>query len=198
MQILIKIIDLLRPPVTIAQQRSQNEEGSNTAVAKKRTIRKKTSRSGKAQHATEIRRAKRAVSAASTRASSPSSAPDSQPPAPTVSLSQPDLAPSLMKRLLRAAASPFAPDPGISQLQTSLPDPSALTFFVNPLADVARRHVRLALQFRPDLSDPTDAHCRRILTSLAQARINAALKLSPNHDHLLSDSPSSLTDSGGH
>ena len=167
---------------------------------KKRTIRKKASSSGKAKHATEIRRAKRAVSAASARGSSASSAADAQPPAADAGLPQPERVPSLMKRLVRAVGSPFASsaaEAGLSGARTSPAGQSALSVSANPLADVARRHVREAVQFRPDIS-ATDAHCRRILTNLAEARIYAALKPCPNHDHLLSDSPSSLTDSGGH
>ena len=166
---------------------------------KKRTIRKKASPSGKAEHATEIRRAKRAVSAASTDGSSASSSPEPQPAARVAAVVQPDRVPSLMKRLVQAVSSPFASsaaEAGPSVARTSYADKSALSFSANPLADVARRHVREAVQFRPDLS-ATDAHCRRILTSLAEARIHHALKLCPNHDQLLSGSPSFLTDSGG-
>jgi len=167
-------------------------------VAKKRTTRKKPLSSGKAKHATEIRRAKRAVSAASTRGSLASSAPDAQP-AGGAAVPQLERVPSLMKRLVRAVGSPFASsaaEAGLSGARTSPAEKSALSVFANPLADVARRHVREAVQFRPDIS-ATDAHCRRILTNLAEARIYAVLKPCPNHDHLLSDSPSSLTDSGG-
>ncbi len=159
-------------------------------MAKKRTIRKKASPSGKARLDSEIRRAKRAVSAASTRGSSASQAPDPQPPAPTSPGPPAELVPSLMKRLLRAAASTF-----VTEAQPKHPQPiiapieqpeSSLS--ENPLSDLARRHVRQARQFLPDLPGSIDTHCDQLLTSLANARIQAALQNSPDHNHPLSDS----------
>ena len=158
---------------------------------KKRTIRKKASPSGKSRHDSEIRRAKRAVSAASTRGPSASQAPDPQHPAAISPQPPAELVPGLMKRLLRAAASPFVID---VEAEPSQPAPTKkldLGFSGNPLAELAGRHVRQARQFLPDLPGSIDTHCDQVLTSLANARIQAALQHSPDRNHPLSDSAAS-------
>ncbi len=154
---------------------------------KKRTIRKKASPSGKSRHDSEIRRAKRAVSAASTHSSSASQAPEPQPAA----VPPADLVPGLMKRLLHAAASPF-----VIEVEAEPSGPTSikkldLSFSGNPLAELAGRHVRQARQFLPDLPGSIDTHCDQILTSLANARIQAALQNSPERNHPLPDSATS-------
>ena len=162
-------------------------------MAKKRTIRKKASHTGKARLDSEIRRAKRAVSAASTRGPSASQAPDPQHPAAISPQPPAELVPGLMKRLLRAAASTFVTDaqPKHPQPRIAPADQPTLTFSANPLANLARRHVRQARQFLPDLPGSIDTHCDQVLTSLANARIQAALQHSPDHNHPLSDSAAS-------
>ena len=160
-------------------------------MAKKRTIRKKASPSGKTRHDSEIRRAKRAVSAASTRSPSSSSAPEPQPAASTAPAPPAELVPSLMKRLLRAAASPFVIDVEAKPSQSAPTEKLDLGFSGNPLANLARCHVRQARQFLPDLPASIDTHCHQLLTSLANARIQAALQHSPDRNHPLSDSAAS-------
>ncbi len=155
---------------------------------KKRTIRKKASPSGKSRHDSEIRRAKRAVSAAVSRRSSASQAPQPQPPALASAGPAAELVPGIMKRLLRAASSSFAPAAEAKPSQSAPTEKVVLSFPANPLADLARSHVHQAGQFRPDRSDSSDTHCRQILASLAQARIKNALQASPNNNQPLADS----------
>ncbi|MCK4849909.1 MAG: hypothetical protein KAT11_01090 [Phycisphaerae bacterium] len=157
-------------------------------MAKRRTIRKKASPSGKTRHDSEIRRAKRAVSAASTHSPSASLAPEPQPAASTAPAPPAELVPGLMKRLLRAAASPFVIDVEAEPSPSAPTEKLDLSFSANPLADLARRHVRQPRQFLPDPPGSIDTHCDQLLTSLANARIQAALQNSPDHNHPLSAS----------
>ena len=163
-------------------------------MAKRRTIRKKASHTGEARLDSEIRRAKRAVSAASTPGSSASSGPEARHPASTAAQPPAELVPGLMKRLLHTAASPFVTYAETEPSQSAPADQPDLTFSANPLADLARRHVR---QFLPRLPGSIDTHCDQVLTSLAKARIQAVLQQSPDQNRPLSDIPRSLTDSRG-
>ncbi len=169
-------------------------------MAKKRIISKKSSPSGKAQHDSEIRRAKRAVSAASTESSPPSSAPQPNLPASNAQagdslVAEPsaELVPGFMKRLLRAAAPPFtsADKADLSPPENAATEQSVLNLNLsaNPLTELARRHVAQARKSLPHPAAATDDHCRQVLTSLAEARIRAAMQHSPNHNRPLSDSP---------
>ena len=96
-----------------------------------------------------------------------------------------------MKRLLRAAASTFVIDVEAKPSQSAPTEKLDLGFSANPLANLARCHVRQARQFLPDLPGSIDTHCNQVLTSLANARIQAALQHSPDHNRPLSDSVAS-------
>ena len=154
---------------------------------KKRTTREKASTTGQNRHDSEIRRAKRAVSAALTPSSAASKAPNPQPSTTTASPAA-ELAPGIMKRLLQAAASPFVMD---VEAEPSVPAPAEkvdLSSSSNPLAELAGRHVRQAGQFPHDMPGSLDLHCHQLLSSLANARIQAALRHSPDSNNPLSDS----------
>ena len=163
-------------------------------MAKKRTIRKKASRSGKAQHDSEILRAKRAVSAALTQegqaianpaAESPSAAP--APPQPKVPLdvsvasnhlssssSAPRGLPSIMKGLVRAAAGLVGHD--VQPVADELPplaQPS-LTVSCNPLAELARRHASNPGKFLPGFAQHTDELCHHVLADLAKTTLQSS------------------------
>ena len=170
-------------------------------MAKKRTNRKKSPPSGKAKHDSEVRRAKRAVSAALAQGSSTPSAAEPNPPAVNAQAGDSfapepsaELVPSLMKRLLRAAATTFTPadDADHSRTEDAVTERSTLSLNLSadPLTELARRHIAQARKSLPHSAiAANEDHCRQLLTSLAQARIQAAMQHSPNHNSPLSDSP---------
>ena len=142
------------------------------AVTKKRTSRKKAPHSGKTQQDSEIRRARRAVSAASGGQARGLSAAGDKTEAGA------DTAGPVLKGLLRAVAGLVGSESAESvskESQSRKSDESLSTLPCNPLTGLARRHVGRIGRAPADDSLRLDQHSDRVLAKLARTRLGAWL-----------------------
>ena len=172
-------------------------------MAKKHSIRKKTSLADKAQHNSEILRAKRAVCAALTEEDSagPTAITKSLT---TIEVSQPPQELSLdvstesdqriagssspqqttrgisgvMKGLVRAAAGLVARGDGEAVDKPPAAVQPSSTISCNPLADLARWHASGSGKAPVNSADQSDDIGRQVLANLAKTRFQAALESS--------------------
>ena len=138
-------------------------------MAKKRTVQKKASDSGKSQHDSEILRAKRAVSAA---LNTEPTVTGSAIAGASAKASTSGGITAVMKGLVRAAAD-IVGQGGKSAGEEQPPAvDSVSTATANPLAELARQHI---IQSSKSLSRSTESEklCRKILANLARARLDS-------------------------
>ena len=185
-------------------------------MTKKDNIRKKAPHSASSRHDSEIRLARRAVSAASggqAQALSASAGPGASANKPTATTAahtsatataksktptSAELSPArvgtVMKGLLRAAAGLVTRDArsGPHQAPAVATDQKLADLSCNPLIDLARRHVSLASQFSADSSMRIAAQPDRVLAGLAQAHLRTWMNDSPR------PTPSAWPNASGH
>ena len=161
-------------------------------MAKKRTVQKKVSRSGKDRHNSEILRAKRAVSAALSEEFSVGPGPVAAPAVtadssrPAINSSSPAGIPTAMRGLVRMAAGLIGrrSEPPADADRKPLAANSSLLTSADPVADLARRHIQQSAKSLSRPQYPNEKLCRQILANLAQLRLDTVPHSNSKHTRI--------------